>query len=349
MSGGVDSSVAAALLLEQGFDVIGVTMRLWTVEGDSGPRSQRRCCSVEDTDDARNACDQLGIRHYVLNYEEPFGVEVVDYFVREYSLGRTPNPCLACNQYIKFAPLLKQALALDAKFLATGHYVRLRRGEDGFQLWQAVDTSKDQSYVLYTLGQQELSHTLFPLGDYPKSEVRRLARDFGLSNSDKPDSVDICFVQDGDYRDFVGERVKASEGDIVDSSGNLLGHHGGVINYTVGQRRGLPARGGSQPLYVIGLDAETSTVVVGDKEELMVDRVIIEAVSFVSGQPPDGEVELEAKIRYGSSPAPARFLGSGSEAEVKFSDSQRGASPGQAIVFYHGERLLGGGVIKAVL
>src|SRR3990170_6486314 len=242
MSGGVDSSVAAALLLEQGYEVVGVTMRLWTVDDVGASRHHRRCCSVEDTEDARAACDRLGIPHYVLNLEREFAAGVVDTFVQEYARGRTPNPCLACNDRVKFRPLLLHALALDAGYLATGHYVRLRRNGHGFEMWRAADPAKDQSYVLYTLGQRELSRTLFPVGEYAKPEVRAIARRHGLPNADKPDSADICFIPGGDYRSFVAQRVASRPGEIVDGAGNRVGEHAGVINYTVGQRRGLPAR-----------------------------------------------------------------------------------------------------------
>src|SRR5581483_9363179 len=278
MSGGVDSSVAAALLQRQGYNVIGITMRLWTQEDAEASRYHKRCCSIEDTADARAACDVLGIRHYVLNFERDFAESVVDYFVEEYSRGRTPNPCLACNDRVKFRPLLEHAVALGADYLATGHYARVRRGKNGFDLWQAVDPEKDQSYVLYTLGQRELSRTLLPIGELNKTEVRQLARELGLPNADKPDSVDICFIPSGDYRAFVRERVEARRGDIVDVAGNRLGHHDGIVNFTVGQRRGLPARGGQEPLFVIEIDAASNTVVAGPREELLAGEALAEDV-----------------------------------------------------------------------
>ena len=210
MSGGVDSSVAAGLLQQAGYEVLGVTMRLWTQEDAAASRHHKRCCSVEDTDDARAAADVLGIRHYVLNLEREFAENVVDHFVREYTLGRTPNPCLECNDRVKFRPLLEHALALDADYLATGHYARVRQSESGFELHRAVDPAKDQSYVLYTLGQAELSRTLFPVGELPKAEIRRLAHEWRLPNADKPDSADICFIPSGDYRAFVRDRVPAA-------------------------------------------------------------------------------------------------------------------------------------------
>src|SRR3990172_3496817 len=243
-------------------DLIGVTMRLWTEEDPEAPRHHRRCCSVEDTDDARAACDRLGVPHYVLNFEREFAAGVVDGFVREYARGRTPNPCLACNDRVKFRPLLEHALALGADYLATGHYARVRKNGHAFEMWRAADPAKDQSYVLYTLGQQELCRTLFPVGEHAKQEIRAIARRHGLPNADKPDSADICFIPGGDYRSFVAERVESRAGVIVDTAGNRVGQHAGIVNYTVGQRRGLPARGGGEPLFVFGVGAESNTVVV---------------------------------------------------------------------------------------
>jgi tRNA-specific 2-thiouridylase len=345
MSGGVDSSVAAALLVEQGYDVVGVTMRLWTEENAEAPRHHRNCCSVEDTDDSRAACDRLGVPHYVLNFEREFAAGVVDSFVQEYARGRTPNPCLACNDRVKFRPLLEHALALGAGYLATGHYVRLRDNGCGFEMWRAADPAKDQSYVLYTLGQQELSRTLFPVGEHAKREVRAIARRHGLPNADKPDSADICFIPGGDYRTFVAERVESRAGAMVDTAGNAVGEHAGIVNYTVGQRRGLPARGGGEPLFVIGVDAEANAVVVGPRGELMAPGLIAEDLSFVSGETPEGRFRAAARIRYRSEPAPATVTVSGGAAEVRFDTPQRAVTPGQAVVFYDGERVIGGGTI----
>jgi tRNA-specific 2-thiouridylase len=352
MSGGVDSSVAAGLLLESGYEVLGVTMRLWTAEDASASRHHKRCCSVEDTDDARAAAGVLGVRHYVLNLEREFAMGVVDDFVRQYSLGRTPNPCLACNERVKFQPLLEHALALDADYLATGHYARVRSnghaapaGGQGFELHRAVDRSKDQSYVLYTLGQEELRRTLFPVGELPKAEIRRLAREWRLPNADKPDSADICFIPSGDYRAFVRERVPVRTGAIKDTAGDQIGEHEGIVNYTIGQRRGLPARGGGEPLFVIDLDAETNTVIAGDDEDLMAKGLVAEDLSFVAADPPLVETRLQVRIRYRSDPVPATIRFDGSRAFVEFEKSQRAVTPGQAAVFYDGERVVGGGTI----
>jgi tRNA-specific 2-thiouridylase len=344
MSGGVDSSVAAALLQEQGYEVIGITMRLWTQEDPSAPRYQRRCCSVEDTDDARAAAETLGIRHYVLNLEREFAAEVVRPFVDEYVRGRTPNPCLACNQRVKFRPLMAQAAALGAQYLATGHYARIRRNGQGYELWRAADSAKDQSYVLYTLGQGELARLLFPVGDYTKPQVRQMARQLGLPNADKPDSADICFIPSGDYARFVAQRADVRPGPIVDTAGHVVGQHAGIVGYTVGQRRRLPARGGQGPLYVIGVDAAANAVVVGPADSLLAPGLVAEDVSFVS-QPPSGEVPVLAQIRYRGAPVPATLLVRDGTAEVRFAEPQRAVTPGQAVVFYDGQRVLGGGTI----
>jgi tRNA-specific 2-thiouridylase len=300
---------------------------------------------VDDSEDARAVCDTLGIPHYVLNFEREFAATVVDYFCREYQRGRTPNPCLACNEHVKFRPLLAKALALEADCLATGHYSRIERNGHGYELWRARDESKDQSYVLYVLGQEELSRLLFPLGDYSKAEVRRIAAELGLPVADKPDSAEICFIPRGDYRQFLEARFPRRPGDIVDGGGRVLGRHQGIGGYTVGQRRGLPARGGREPLYVLGLDTIDNTVTVGRDDELLSDVLWAEDISFVSGEALSGSLAVEAKIRYRSEPAPAVLTVADGRAEVRFQRAQRAITPGQAVVFYQGPRVLGGGII----
>jgi tRNA-specific 2-thiouridylase len=349
MSGGVDSSVAAGLLAEQGHEVLGVTMRLWTEEDASASRHHKRCCSVEDTDDARAAADVLGVRHYVLNMEREFAEGVIDHFVSEYAQGRTPNPCLECNDKVKFRPLMEQAMALGADYLATGHYARVVENRGSFELHRAVDPGKDQSYVLYTLGQDELRRTLFPLGGFEKNSIREMARRWKLPNADKPDSADICFIPSGNYRRFVGERVPVAAGNIVTSDGEEIGRHEGIIGYTVGQRKGVPARGGEEPLFVLGVDAEANRVVVGPHEELMASALIAEDVTFVSGVAPEGAMQVRARIRYRGEPAAATLTVDGDRAEVRFAEPQRAVTPGQAVVFYEGDRVLGGGKIVSRL
>jgi tRNA-specific 2-thiouridylase len=349
MSGGVDSSVAAGLLAEQGYEVIGITMRLWTEEDPDAARHHKRCCSVEDTSDARAAADVFGIRHYVLNLEREFKEGVVDHFIEEYTRGRTPNPCLACNDRVKFRPLLEHALALEADYLATGHYVRVEHRDDGARLLRAVDSDKDQSYVLYTLGQAELSRTLFPVGGYPKDEIRALAHRWSLPNADKPDSADICFIPSGNYRKFVRDRVPVAAGDIIDLAGETVGQHEGIVDYTIGQRRGLPARGNDLPLFVVDVDAENNRVVVGEHEDLMANALLADELTWVSGSVPEGSIAVQARIRYRAEPVAATVAVNGGEAEVRFETPQRAVTPGQAVVFYEGDVVLGGGTIVARL
>jgi tRNA-specific 2-thiouridylase len=345
MSGGVDSSVAAGLLVEQGYDVVGVTMRLWTEEDAGAARHHKRCCSVEDTDDARAAADALGVRHYVINLEREFKDNVVDKFVAEYARGRTPNPCLACNDRVKFRPLLEHAIALGAEWLATGHYARVRRTDAGAELWRAIDPGKDQSYVLYTLGQAELSRTMFPCGEFAKEDIRRMAHEWSLPNADKPDSADICFIPSGDYRAFVRDRIPVTAGDIVDTAGRTVGEHEGIVDYTVGQRKGIPARGNVEPLFVVDIDADTNRVVVGAHEDLMASALLADELSFIDGSPPMGKTRVDARIRYRAPAMPATLAVAGETAEVRFDSPQRAVTPGQAVVFYAGERVIGGGTI----
>ena len=347
MSGGVDSSVAALLLKQQGYEVIGVTMRLWTVERDDLPRLSKRCCSVEDVDDARRVCQVIGAPHYVLNFEREFQAHVVDYFVREYDRGRTPHPCLACNDKIKFDFLLRRAMFLDADYIATGHYARIRSNGGELSLLKGADGGKDQSYVLFTLGQSELGKLLLPVGEYPKDEIRRIAADAGLPVADKPDSQEICFIPDDDYRAFVGERVKPRPGDMVDSSGKVLGTHPGVQFFTVGQRRGLGLNGGTAgPMYVVRIQTDDNLVVLGREEELYRSRFWASGVNFISGHVPETPIEVSAKIRYKASEHPASVTPHGSWAEVRFVEPQRAVTPGQAVVFYDGEQVVGGGIIE---
>jgi len=345
MSGGVDSSTAAALLVRQGHEVSGVTMRLWTPENPDALVDFRRCCSPQEIEDARTVCQALGIPHRVLNFEREFASAVVDYFCQEYLRGHTPNPCLACNQHIKFRLLLPKALALGADYLATGHYCRIISGDHGHELWRARDEGKDQSYVLYMLGQEELARLLFPLGDYTKGEVRRMAAEMGLPVASKTDSADICFLPRGGYRAFLAERFPQRPGDIVDSDGRIVGRHEGIAGYTVGQRRGLPARGGREPLYVLSLDPLTNSVIAGSEHELLSDVLWADKLSFVSGQAPPEPLAVEAKIRYRSQAAAALLALHDGRAEVRFERPQRAITPGQAVVFYQGEKVLGGGII----
>ncbi len=349
MSGGVDSAVAAGILARRGYDVVGITMRLWTVGDPNAPRSKKRCCSVEDTDDARRAADVLGIPHYVLNMEREFHDRVIDYFVEEYGRGRTPNPCLACNEHVKFRALLDRAVALDADFLATGHYARIGRRDTRYTLARAVDETKDQSYVLYTMGQTELAKTLFPVGDVPKREIRAMARKMRLELADKPDSADICFVPDGDYKRFVRGRIALPPGEIRDADGVMVGEHDGVAGFTVGQRKGLGVALGEKR-FVTAIDARVGVVTIGREEDLMSSALIAENVNWIDGTPPSHAVEAMVKIRYRMAEACATVTPLDARcARVDFDEAQRAITPGQAAVFYRGDEVLGGGAIREAL
>ena len=349
MSGGVDSSVAALLLRRQGYDVIGVTMKLYDIDQADLPEYYRGCCTLDDVEDARAVCRILGVPHYVLNVQREFRAFVIDYFRREYENGRTPHPCIACNDKIKFSFLAQRARMLQASHVATGHYARIESDGSGLlALRRGVDAGKDQSYVLFGMRQEQLAGTLMPVGHYPKSEIRRLAEEAGFPNADKPDSQDICFIPTGDYREFLRERTPISSntgsGDIVDADGNVLGAHEGIQYFTVGQRRGLGLSGGP-PRFVIRLEPDTRQVVVGSETDLYQDRLYADPVSWVSGAPPSGTADVTVKIRYKFAEAPATVTAVGDGALVRFREPQRAITPGQAAVFYQGETVLGGGPI----
>jgi len=346
MSGGVDSSLAAALLTEAGYDVIGITMGLWAEE--STERRRRICCSLEGVDDARRVCHNLGIPFYVLNFEPEFQNHVIDYFCQEYSRGRTPNPCLACNDKIKFELLLKMALASGADYLATGHYARIESSQGRYRLLKGIDSAKDQSYVLYTVGQAQLKHLLFPLGEYRKDGVRRMAAERGLHTYDKDESQEICFIPDGNYGSFLIQCIHPVPGEIVDLGGRVLGRHRGIAFYTIGQRRGLGIAA-EEPLYVLRIDAQTNTLVVGPEAELFSDTLLASKVNFISGQPPPRDIEVEAKIRYRSAGEKAVLSPQGELFQLRFHQPQRAITPGQAVVFYHGDEVLGGGIIEKAI
>lgn len=347
MSGGVDSSVAAALLLEQGYEVIGITLRLWAPEDPEAPRYKRHCCPLEDAEDARAVADLLGIPHYLLNMEREFERTVIDYFVREYGRGRTPNPCIVCNEQIRFKGLLARALAFGADYLATGHYARIRHEDGRFRLLKGADPNKDQSYVLYTLGQTELSHVLFPVGEYSKPEVRALAARYGLPVAEKPDSADICFIPENDYRTFLAQRLPQRPGPILDEQGHVVGQHNGFAGYTIGQRKGLGVALGV-PRFVTRIDPEHNVITVGPEEDLLHRTLTAEHVVFTAGAPPAPEFVADVKVRYRSPAARATVTIQGAQATVNFENPQRAITPGQAVVFYHGEEVLGGGTIASV-
>ncbi len=353
MSGGVDSSVAAAVLKQQGHDVIGVTLQLY----DHGEAVGRRgtCCAGQDIHDARRVADKLGIPHYVLDYEQRFKATVMQAFADSYVAGETPIPCVTCNQQIKFHELLATAKELDAEALATGHYIELRSGPAGVELYRACDSERDQSYFLFATTRAQLASLMFPLGAMPKSEVRRLAREFALPVADKSDSQDICFVPQGRYTSIV-ERLKpgaAEAGDIVHVDGRVLGRHEGIINYTIGQRRGLGVPGPA-PLYVVRLDADGKRVVVGPRESLHVHWISLRDVNWLGDLPIPGEgLDVAARIRSSAAPQAATVFAQGSKAKVLLRDGDYGIAAGQACVFYADAspraRVLGGGWIERAL
>ncbi|MGC8837334.1 MAG: tRNA 2-thiouridine(34) synthase MnmA [Anaerolineae bacterium] len=350
MSGGVDSSVAAALLKEQGYEVVGIMLRLWSEHGPGEERTNR-CCTVEAVDDARRVADRLDIPFYLVNVEEPFRQWVVEPFIREYCAGRTPNPCIACNRHIRFQFLLQRALALDADYLATGHYARVVYEGGRYHLLRGVDRAKDQSYQLYTLGQEQLAHILLPLGTWTKAEVRRMAREWGLPVAEKPESQEICFVADGDYRRFLRDWAPEAfrPGPIVDRQGRVLGQHQGLPGYTIGQRKGLGIAW-TEPLYVLEVDPVRNCLVVGPAAELGARALLAEEVHYVQGDPPPGPCRVTAKIRYQAPDAPALLEpGEGRTARLTFDEALRDITPGQAVVFYRGEEVLGGGTIARAL
>lgn len=361
MSGGVDSSVAAALLKSEGYEVIGITMCFSATElggsaafyggnlSDSG-RKRPACCSRQGIEDARRVAQRLAIRHYVLNMRKALDEYVIKDFCREYLRGKTPNPCIGCNQYIKFGLLLKKAFSLGAGFLATGHYARIERVDSkNYLLKKAKDSNKDQSYFLYRLNQAQLAHILFPLGDYTKLEVRKLALKFGLAVADKRGSQEICFLPGEDYREFLASRAKdrIRPGPIVDRQGNLLGRHKGVAFYTVGQREGLGiARG--YPLYITGINGSKNQLVVGRKEEAEKSEFLVDKAHFISKKPKK-KVAVKVKIRYNHKEMPASAWPFGRKWKVRFRKPQFAITPGQSAVFYDREVVLGGGIIDKAL
>ena len=346
MSGGVDSSVAAALLKEKGFEVIGITMCFDLPQGHS---KKPTCCGPLAIEDARNVARQLGIRHYVLPMQKFLQDEVIKDFCKEYIRGKTPNPCVRCNQYIKFGALLKRAFALDARFLATGHYARIIKTKDALLLKKARDSSKDQSYFLYRLQQWQLKHILFPLGDYTKEQVRRLARKFHLSVADKAGSQEICFLPDNDYRKFLQEHAARDiqPGLIQDEQGEILGSHRGIAYYTIGQREGLGiARG--HPLYITRIDASSNRIIVGDKSKAFKREFLVKNVHFILS-PVKKKVAVHVRIRYNHKEARAGVVPFGKKMRIRFFRPQFAITPGQAAVFYDGDNVLGGGIIERVL
>ena len=347
MSGGVDSSVAAAILKEQGFSCIGSTLRLFD-NSDAGIESEKTCCSLSDTEYARSVAVSMGMPYYVFNQIERFRHTVIKDFIDNYVSGMTPNPCIVCNRMLKFGVLYERAMILGCDHIATGHYARIERSGDRFLLKKAVDKAKDQSYVLYFLTQEQLAHTFFPLGELSKAEVRAIAAEKGFENAQKPDSQDICFVPDGNYSGFIRRNCGDCfpEGDFIDSEGNVLGRHRGIINYTVGQRKGLGISA-EAPLYVKKIDRDKNAVVLGRANEMFSKSCIVRGVNWIAGKLPESRVRCAARIRYHhpEQPAYAEPLGDGM-ARLVFDEPVRAITPGQAAVFYDGDIVLGGGTIQ---
>ena len=356
MSGGVDSSVAAYLMKTQGYECAGCTMKLFEAEdadllmsGESS--SSKLCCSLDSVEDARSVAIKLGIHYYVFNYKDEFQSQVMERFAADYLRGLTPNPCIECNRYLKFAKLMDRAKELGYDYVVTGHYARVTFDGKKYHLLRGLDASKDQSYVLYTLTQDQLAMLKLPLGELGKNNVRVIAKEQGFINADRPDSQDICFVPDGDYAAAV-EKISgdcSEPGDFVDSKGNVLGRHKGLIHYTQGQRKGLGIAFG-EPIFVVSKNTENNTVVLGKTDDLMKRRVLIRDVNWISGEAPQAPLAVKAKLRYRQQAADAVLTPDGTDrAELLFEEPQRAPAPGQAAVFYDGDEVLGGGTIEDAL
>lgn len=349
MSGGVDSSAAAACLKEQGYEVIGVTMRLWDGENIDGSIAESTCCSLSAVEDARYVCAKLGIEYHVLDFRAEFSEHVIDYFVNEYINGRTPNPCIACNKFLKFDAMARKAQILNADYIATGHYAKVEYDEKSgrYLLRRARAAAKDQTYALYNLSQKQLSNLLLPLGVFEsKAEVRKYADNLGLITAAKPDSQEICFVPDNDYVSFIKRRIGAlpKEGNFVSTNGEILGRHKGIVNYTVGQRKGLGIAFG-KPMFVVRIDAERGEVVLGEQGSEFSNTLYAEKTNFIPFDTIETPIRVEAKVRYSAKPAVATASMEGDQLKLVFDEPQRAITPGQAVVLYDGDLVLGGGTI----
>ena len=347
MSGGVDSSLAAKLMKDKGFDCIGCTMKLYHNE-DAGIESSRTCCSLDDVEDARSVAYKLGMPFYVFNFTEAFRDTVIRKFIESYENGITPNPCIDCNRYMKFDKLFERAKILGCDYIVTGHYARIEEENGKFVLKKALDETKDQSYVLYSMTQDQLAHTMFPLGNMQKTEVRAIAEESGFVNADKPDSQDICFVPNGDYASVIELQTgkRPVEGNFVDKQGNILGRHKGMIHYTIGQRKRLGISH-TEPLYVCGICPQDGNVILGSNDDLFSREADISDFNWISGKVFEGEFRCKAKIRYRHSEQWATVLPTGADTvHITFDKPQRAITPGQAAVLYDGDIVLGGGTIK---
>lgn len=350
MSGGVDSSVAAYLLKEQGYDVIGITMQIWQEDKEYEER-EGGCCSLSAVDDARRVAQKLDIPFYVLNFRDSFKRNVIDYFVDEYIQGRTPNPCIACNKYLKFNELLQKAKGIGADYVATGHYAKIEKRDGRLQLIRSKDDKKDQTYALYNLTQEQLEHTLMPCGDFTKDRIREIAKEIGLDVHNKKDSEEICFIPDNNHGRYICEAApnKVRPGNFVDKHGNVLGQHKGIVYYTIGQRKGLGLALG-RPVFVTDINPVTNTVVVGPEEDIFKTSLVCKDINLISIDKLEGPMEVEAKIRYSARPAKATISPmENGRVKVSFEDKQRAITKGQSVVFYKEDLVVGGGIIENLL
>ena len=347
MSGGVDSSVAALLTKQKGFDCVGCTMKLYD-DKEYAESQGKTCCTADDVEDARKVASKLGMPYYVFNFTDDFKEKVIDDFIKCYFCGKTPNPCIECNRTMKFGKLYERAKLIGRDYIVTGHYARIEKTDGGYLLKKAVDESKDQSYVLYSLTQDQLAHTLFPLGELTKAEARKIAEENGFINANKPDSQDICFVPDGDYAKVIEKYTSETSpaGNFVDRNGKILGRHKGIIHYTVGQRKGLGISSDA-PLYVYRIDPAENTVILARDAELFSKELTVSDFNWISGKAPEGEIRCKVKIRYRHAEQPATlFPVGGNAARVVFDEPQRAVTPGQSAVAYDGDVVLGGGKIE---
>lgn len=349
MSGGVDSSVAAYLLKEQGYEVIGVTMQIWQEEPECVLEQEGGCCGLSAVEDARRVAQMLDIPYYVMNFRKEFREHVMDYFTKEYVEGRTPNPCIACNRHVKWEALLKRSMEIGADYIATGHYARIKQLENGrYAIQRSVTAAKDQTYALYNLTQHQLAHTLMPAGEYTKDEIREIARQIGLRVADKPDSQEICFIPDHDYAGYIERECPDAlqgVGNFVDREGNILGQHKGIIHYTVGQRKGLNLSMG-RPVFVTEIRPRTNEVVVGNNEDCYSRKLYAERINYAAAEHMPEKFRAVGKIRYAHAGAECTVERAGADSiRVTFDEPQRAITPGQAIVLYQDDIVLGGGVI----
>ncbi|MCI5918687.1 MAG: tRNA 2-thiouridine(34) synthase MnmA [Roseburia sp.] len=349
MSGGVDSSVAAYLLKKEGYDVIGVTMQIWQDEDEFTQESNGGCCGLSAVDDARRVAERLEIPYYVMNFKKEFKENVMDYFMAEYLKGRTPNPCIACNRYVKWEALLQRSLAIGADYIATGHYARIAKLENGrYAIKNSVTAAKDQTYALYNLTQEQLSHTLMPVGAYTKDQIRAIAEDIGLMVAHKKDSQEICFIPDDDYAGFIDRECKGKvppPGNFVTVDGEILGKHKGITHYTIGQRKGLGLALG-HPVFVVDIRPETNEVVIGENEDVFTTELYADHINFMAIPDIETEVRLKAKIRYSHAGTMCKVIRVAEDkVKCEFEEPVRAVTPGQAVVFYQGDYVAGGGII----